>query len=186
MRFRILDEETIQFLIDFLDDIQLQAAEDSDKVLLSFCQDMINELINADEVYDDDEIIRNLNKRSNNIDEPSYLDLGKIFNYLSSIKNFTDLPQEKGRKKRKKQEKEKPVNKKPSINSYMSLKEIKQFLIDDPELTNEERFDLYYEEYDRVQEEKRRKKEQKNSISYDKMLKDLNIEPYKPKPKKKK
>ena len=110
----------------------------------------------------------------------------QILTNLSSIKNFTDLPQEKGRKKRKKQEKEKPVNKKPSINSYLSLKEIKQFLIDDPELTNEERFDLYYEEYDRVQEEKRRKKEQKNSISYDKMLKDLNIEPYKPKPKKKK
>ena len=38
----------------------------------------------------------------------------------------------------------------------MSLDEIKEFLIDDPELSNVERFELYYDEHDRIQREKQR------------------------------
>jgi len=59
----------------------------------------------------------------------------------------------------------------------MDLKEIQEYLLDDPELTNNERFELYYQEHDRVQREKKRKKEQKNSVSYDDMMKSLGISP---------
>ena len=55
----------------------------------------------------------------------------------------------------------------------MSLEEIKEFLLDDPDLSNEEAFDLYYEEHDRVQKEKERKK----AKSLDETLKDLGINP---------
>ena len=57
----------------------------------------------------------------------------------------------------------------------MSLEEIKEFLLDDPELTDEERFELYYDEHCRVQREKEKKKNK--GVSYKKMLKDLGISP---------
>jgi DNA-binding CsgD family transcriptional regulator len=53
----------------------------------------------------------------------------------------------------------------------MSLKEIAKFLKDDPELTKKERFDLYYEEYQRVQEKS-------NSKSLDEICKELGIKRY--------
>ena len=59
----------------------------------------------------------------------------------------------------------------------MSLEEIKEYLLDDPDLTTEEAFDLYYEEHDRVQREKQRKKDEKGALSYDAMLKKLGIDP---------
>ena len=52
----------------------------------------------------------------------------------------------------------------------MSLDEIKEYLLEDEELTNEEAFDLYYEEHRRVQEEK-------NSMSYDELLKKSGLKP---------
>ena len=174
MKFRILDESTINSMIEFLDDMQLQAAEDQDEVLLSFCQHMINQLINADEIVDNTDNLNNFTEDS----------LYKIYDYLTQIKNYTeDDAQKKGRKNRKKNEKK--INKKKTkfkphiedISEYMTLKEIEEFLLDDPELTDYERFELYYEEHDRIQREKQRKKEEKNSTSYDKMLKDLNILP---------
>ena len=59
----------------------------------------------------------------------------------------------------------------------MSLDEIKEFLLDDETLTDEERFELYYEEHDRVEREKQRRKDERGSLSYDQMLKKLNILP---------
>ena len=54
----------------------------------------------------------------------------------------------------------------------MSLDEIKEFLLDDPDLTTKEAFDLYYDEHERVQKEK----ERKNAKSLDEVLKDLGID----------
>ena len=54
----------------------------------------------------------------------------------------------------------------------MSLEEIKEFLLDDPDLSNEEEFDLYYEEHDRVQKEEERKKLK----SLDQICKELGID----------
>ena len=53
----------------------------------------------------------------------------------------------------------------------MSLEEIKEFLLDDPDLTTEEAFDLYYEEHDRVQKEK----ERKQMKTLDQICKELGI-----------
>ena len=36
----------------------------------------------------------------------------------------------------------------------MSLEEIKEYLLDDPDITTEEAFDLYYDEYKRVKKTK--------------------------------
>ena len=40
------------------------------------------------------------------------------------------------------------------IAEHCSLEEIKDMLLDDPELTDAERFDLYYTEHERVQKSK--------------------------------
>ena len=45
------------------------------------------------------------------------------------------------------------------VSEYMSLEEIKEFLLDDPELTTEEAFELYYDEHKRVQKEKKKAKD---------------------------
>ena len=57
-------------------------------------------------------------------------------------------------------------------DNHMSLDEIREYLMDDPELTDEERFELYYQEHQRVQEEKAAKK----NMSFDAMLKKFGIE----------
>ena len=61
----------------------------------------------------------------------------------------------------------------------MSLEEIKEYLLEDDELTEEERFDLYYEEHRRVQNKK-------NSLSYEQLLKGAGVKPAGWKPKKRK
>jgi hypothetical protein len=64
----------------------------------------------------------------------------------------------------------KEINRPKKFNE-LSLKQIKNYLINEPDLTDEERFELYYDEHRRLQKEK----EYKNSHSLDKMLKDLKI-----------
>ena len=55
-----------------------------------------------------------------------------------------------------------------NIHHYQDneVNEVITSLLEDEELTDEERFDLYYEEHRRVQEEK-------NSMSYDELLRKL-------------
>jgi len=169
MKFRILDESTINSMIEFLDDMQLQAVEDHDEVLLLFCQKMINELINADEIVDNTDTMDNFSEDS----------LSRIYDYLTQIKNYTEDPQKKGREDRTKKNKKETY--KPHIEDvaeYMSLEEIQEFLLDDPTLTDDERFELYYEEHRRVERHKKNLEDEKNSTSFNKMLKSLKISPH--------
>ena len=86
----------------------------------------------------------------------------------SSKKKSTKEP--KSNSKLKPQSKEKFVPPLNDIAEYMSLEEIKEYLLEDEELTDEERFDLYYEEHRRVQEEK-------NSMSYEELLRKSGLKP---------
>ena len=55
----------------------------------------------------------------------------------------------------------------------MSLDEIKEYLLDDPDLTDEEAFELYYDEHKRI----KKQKEKKSAKSLNQILKDLGIDP---------
>ena len=72
--------------------------------------------------------------------------------------------------------KKEPVQRKPykpevdDVMQYCSLDEIVDFLKDDPELTDQERFELYYDE-----REKRR--ERKTGMSYEQLLKKSGVLP---------
>ena len=70
------------------------------------------------------------------------------------------MPAMGGKKNPKKKTKERKF--KPEIEDvaeYMSLEEIKEMLLDDPELSDHERFELYYDEHLRVQKEKKKVKD---------------------------
>jgi len=57
----------------------------------------------------------------------------------------------------------------------MSLDEIQDYLLEDKELTDEEAFEMYYDERER----RKRVKEGKSALSYDELLKKAGI--YNPK-----
>ena len=67
MKYRLLDEETLSQMIDFLDTIQIEASkgkykDDLDKI--NMCSYLISEIINANEAteYDDEEDIKDMKK----------------------------------------------------------------------------------------------------------------------------
>ena len=67
MKYRLLDEETLSQMIDFLDTIQIEASkgkykDDMDKI--NMCSYLISEIINANEAteYDDEEDIKDMKK----------------------------------------------------------------------------------------------------------------------------
>ena len=191
MKYKIIPMETIKNLIEFLDEIQFDAAtnqtpEDLHKI--NFCNWMINELLNS---YDGIDTSDKKQKRKNMVDEhfaewqlPEDMTDEEFEKLINQFDSFLDgwekeydrtTPNKKSKKKPKKNTKKKTTFRPhiDDISEYMSLEEIKEFLLDDPDLSNEEAFDLYYEEHDRVQKEKERKK----AKSLDETLKDLGINP---------
>ena len=195
MRYKILSEDTVKNLIEFLDEIQFDAAKESSKDSvhkINFCNWMISELLNSFDAYikDDDDKKKKIKKRQDYVDE-TFMDWNlpemtdeeyeKLVDQFDAfLRGWEKEYLKKNPKKKIKREPRVEDFKKPhvtDVSEYMSLSEIKEYLLDDPELTDEERFELYYQEHDRIQQEKQRKKEKKNSISYEKMLKDLKISP---------
>ena len=82
---------------------------------------------------------------------------------------------------KKKPAKEKPYKPKfEDIVEHCSLDEIKDMLLDDPELTDEERFELYYEEHERVNKKKVK------TYTFDGLLKGTKTTRYKKPPSTKK
>ena len=57
----------------------------------------------------------------------------------------------------------------------MSLDEIKEYLLDDEELTDEERFDLYYEEHKREERKKERRRLERGAKPIDNIMKELGL-----------
>jgi hypothetical protein len=188
MKYKIIPMETIRNLIEFLDEIQFDAAktqspEDMQKI--NFCNWMINELLNGYDGIDTSDVKE---KRKNMVDEhfaewqlPEDMTDEEFEKLISQFDSFLDgWDKEYKKSSNKKSKKTTKKKTKPTfrphiddISEYMSLEEIKEFLLDDPDLTTEEAFDLYYDEHKRVQ----REKERKQMKSLDEILKDLGIDP---------
>ena len=84
MKYRLLDEETLGQMIDFLDNIQIEAAkgkykDDIEKI--NTCSYLISEIINSNEAYeglDDEDDIEDIKEGSGLfIDMPDIGDMGK-------------------------------------------------------------------------------------------------------------
>ena len=198
MKYKIITEELMKNLIEFLDEIQFDAAaentpEDMHKV--NFCNWAIQELLNS---YDG--IIKNRGSkkypktpkkksRDDYVDE-TFMDwnLPEMTDkeYEKLVDQFDAFLRGWEKEYNKKNKKKKPKKRdgdewKPRIEDvaqHCSLDEIRDMLLDDPELTDHERFELYYEEHERVNRKKVK------TYTLDQMLKGTKIQRYKSPPKK--
>ena len=191
MKHKIIQLTIVENLICFLDEIQEEALMDStspeSKEKIRFCGWAIKKLLDAkeaiitvhDKTDEDDEIISRYEK----IDEKFYdwklpddMTEKEFDKMLEQFDAFLRGWEKEYNKPTPPRQKFKPPHIE-DVAQYMSLEEIKEYLLDDDELTDEERFDLYYEEHKRVQFEKQEKKDAKGALSYEAMLKKLKLLP---------
>ena len=200
MKYKIITEELMKNLIDFLDEVQFDAASEStpeDMQKVNFCNWAIQELLNS---YDgiikykgSNKYPKKPNKKSRDqyVDE-TFMDwnLPEMTDkeYEKLVDQFDAFLRGWEKEYNKKNKKKKPKKRdgddwKPRIEDvaqHCSLDEIRDMLLDDPELTDHERFDLYYEEHERVNRSKKKEK----TYTLDQMLKGTKITRYKSPPKK--
>ena len=186
-KYILITKDLHNSLIEFLDEIQFDIAGNDDKDSMhkvNFISWAVGELVNSFEAYfpkkksrEDyvDETFMDWNLPEMNDEDYEKL-VDQVDGFLKGWEKEykKKQPKKKSIKKSKSnsiQEKEK-FNK-PHINDvaeYMSLDEIKEYLLDDEELSNEEAFELYYEEHRRVEDDK-------NSMSYDELLRKSGLKP---------
>ena len=186
-KYKILSEDVVKSLVDFLDEIQFDAAgsKDTDSMhKVNFCSWAIEELLNSYDGYLKEKGSKKYPKkksRNDYIDE-TFLDWNlpemtdeeyeKLVDQFDSfLKGWEKEYNKKNPQKKKKKKKDKFRPRIEDVAEHCSLDEIRDMLLDDPELSPKERFDLYYEEHKRVEKEKYIKKSQ----SLEQMLKKLNI-----------
>jgi len=184
-KYIIITKDLQKNLIEFLDEIQFDVAGNNDKDSMhkvNFISWAINELLSGYEAYFPKDSKK---KRQDYVDE-TFLDwnLPEMTDeeYEKLVDTFDNFLRNWEKEHYKKNQKEKPKQKRKQktksddgfippfedVAEYMSLEEIKEYLLEDPELTDEERFDLYYEEHLRVQNK---------GLSYDELLKKSGLKP---------
>ena len=197
-RYILITKDLQKNLIEFLDDIQIDAAKNNtheDMHLVNYCSWAIEELLNGFDAKFNDKKPPQKKSRDDYLDE-TFMDwnlpemddeeYNKLVDQVDGFLRAWEKNYTKGDKKSKpsKERKDNPnyKSKKPyvppfeDVAEYMSLNEIKDYLLEDEELTAEERFELYYEEHRRVEDKKSKKRAKKQMKT---MLKNLGIEPFK-------
>ena len=189
-QYKIISLDLQKNLIEFLDEIQFDAAksntsEDMQKV--NFCSYAIKELLNSFDGYLKDNPKKNINKKSRdqyvdetfmdwNLPEMSDKEYEKLVDQFDAF--LRGWEKEYNKKKKKEGKVDDMIQERPykphieDVMEYCSLEEVEEFLKDDPELTDEERFELYYDE-------RERRKPKKKGLSYNQLLKKAGIQPTK-------
>ena len=177
MKYKIITEELMKNLIDFLDEVQFDAASEStpeDMQKVNFCNWAIQELLNS---YDGIIKYKGSNKypkkpkkksRDDYVDE-TFMDWNlpdmSDEDYEKLVDTFDAFLRGWEEEYYKNNPKGKPKQDRPfkpdieDVAEHCTLDEIKEMLLDDPELSDHERFELYYEEHVRVQKEKKKAKD---------------------------
>ena len=180
-KYILITRDLQKNLIDFLDEVQLEAAKlntNENMHIVNFCSFAIEELLSGldaelkkkhkpqkksrDQYLDETFMDWNLPEMSD--DEYNKL-IDQVDGFLRAWE-----------KKYQEEHPNEPIQKRPykpevdDVMEYCSLEEIKDFLKDDPELSDDERFELYYDE-----REKRREK--KSGLSYEQLLKKSGVSP---------
>ena len=188
-KYKLISEDLQKNLVEFLDEIQFEAASNKDKESMhkiNFCSWAINELLESFDAY----VKGNENKKSRedyvdetfmdwNLPEMSDEEYEKLVDQFDAfLKGWEKEYNKKNPQKKAKRQSRKDTFSRPHIedvSDYMSLDEIKDYLMDDEELTNEERFDLYYEEHRREQRKKERKRLRRGAKPLDDIMKELGL-----------
>ena len=188
-KYKLVSNDTIKNIIEFLDEIQFDAAGDGsteDMHKVNFCTWAINELLNSYDAH-----LKPKKKSRDDYVEETFMDWNlpemtdedyeKLVDQFDAFLRGWEKEYFKKNGKSKKQSNSKESiqdkNWKPHIDDvieHCSLDEVKEFLKDDPELTDEERFELYYDE-------RERRKPENKGLSYEDLFKGTGVTP----PKKK-
>jgi hypothetical protein len=194
-KFKLISEDLQKNLIEFLDEIQFDAATDgNDKESMhkiNFCTWAIKELIESYDAYVKGNE-KDKKSRQDYVDE-TFMDWNlpemddeeyeKLVDQFDSFlkgweKEYSKKnPRKKIKKQSRKDLREDKFNRPhiEDVSDYMSLDEIKDYLLDDSELTDDERFDLYYEEHLREQRAKDRKRRRRGAKPLDKIMEELGL-----------
>ena len=172
-RYRLVPDDIVKNLVEFLDEIQFEAAQASSSEsvqVINLCNYLITQLINSVEAHPYKKYDRNDKISDHIIEFPDMNDkeFDKLVAQFDAFLKGWEKEYSKGNKKKSKK-KDKPF--KPHIEDiveWMSLDEIKEYLLDDPELTDYERFELYYDE-------RERRREKETGLTYDELLKGAGI-----------
>lgn len=181
MKYKLIPEDIVKNMIDFLDEYQFDAAKDSPTTnpealhKINFCNWMIDELINSHDGFDSNQVVRfNIKTDPKKQDK----DWDSILKTFDSFFKGWDIAAQASKDAPKKNKKKPPTiqdkewkPKLDDVSEFCSLQEIEEFLKDDPELTDNERFDLYYDERERI----KKQEEIKKGHSLDDMCKSLGI-----------
>ena len=195
-KYILITKDLQKNLIEFLDEVQLEAAKlntNENMHIVNFCSFAIEELLSGLDAQIKNKKPPQKKSRDQYLDE-TFMDWNlpnmndEEYNKLVDQVDGFLRAWEKGYKKKNKEDKDQmdidfePVQDrefKPRLEDvaeHCSLEEIEDMLKDDPELTPQERFELYYTEHDRIETQKSYKKAEKEM---GKMLKGLGIKPFK-------
>ena len=178
-KYILITKDLHKSLIDFLDEVQFDIAANTDKDSMhkvNFISWAIGELVNSFEAY-----IPQKKSREDYVDEtfmdwnlPEMSDeeYNKLVDQVDGFLRAWEKEYQKGKPKKSKE----PIQDKdykPHIDDvmeYCTLEEVEEFLKDDPELTDYERFELYYDE-------RERRKPKEKGLSYNQLLKGAGLKP---------
>ena len=186
--YKIISLDLQKNLIEFLDEIQFDAAKEGsteDMHKVNFCSYAIKELLNSMDGYLKDKPGDKKKTQSKSRDtyvEETFMDWNlpemddeEYEKLVDQFDNFLRNWEKEYNKTnpKKKQIKDRPFKEdyKPHVEDimeYCSLEEIEEFLKDDPELSDEERFELYYDE-------RERRKPKEKGLTYNQLLKQAGI-----------
>jgi len=202
-KYKIVPKEVVKNIIEFLDEVQIEAAKGSsvdDLHKINFINWAIGELMNSIDGFDsknntsteedvEEDVDNDINRKRTDIIDDYFIDWElpddmtdeefkeMVTQFDAFLRNFESEYEKKNPKKKPIKRSTDKSDKKSihrDIVNSMSLKEIEKYLLDDPELSDDDRFQLYYDE-----REKMRKSKEK-TFTYDQILKDLKINPSSP------
>ena len=183
-KYILISKDLQKNLIDFLDEIQLEAAKlnTTDNMhIVNFCSFAIEELLSGFDAELKPKRKPQKKSRDQYLDE-TFMDWNlpemsdEEYNKLVDQVDGFLRAWEKEYMKDKPSTPKEPIQDKDykphveDVMQYCSLEEVIEFLKDDPELTDEERFELYYDE-----REKRKPKEK--GLSYEELFKGTGVVP---------
>ena len=180
-KYILIPKDLQKNLIDFLDEVQLEAAKlksTENMHIVNFCSFAIEELMNGFDAKFREKKPPQSKSRDQFLDETFMdwnlpeMDDEEYEKFVNQVDGFLRAWE----KEYQKEHPNEPIQKRPyrpevdDVMQYCSLEEIQDFLKDDPELSDDERFELYYDE-----REKRREK--KSGLSYEQLLKKSGVSP---------
>ena len=154
-----IDQDVYSALVDLITEAYQAAKDMGDDDSVSYYSFLLGELEEA-------KIIG----KGRKMNDEETARMMKLQRYLRMLQQGLKYPKDANNKKRRQVGRDvvKPKKQKPNnIIGKVSLEEVRNFLKDDPELTPVERFELYYDE---------RQRRENEGFSLNKICKDLGIE----------